>query len=195
LVTNPVVGLIFKESLIKLGVGEKVIPKFSFMPPSAINKSVRWTSSNPAIISADATTGELTGKAVGKVTVTVISLENENIKGECEAEVNPIAVTGVTLGKNTLMLQLNKAETLTYSIIPPNADNKEVTWSSSKPGSVSVSSTGAVTAVSGGSSVITVTTNDGGFTASCTVTVNLLRNAGFEEPDDNTNVIPTDLYG
>jgi hypothetical protein len=91
----------------------------------------------------------------------------------------PVAVTGVTLDKTSVTLTVGGAETLTPAVAPANAANKAVSWSSSDTAVAAVSN-GTVTAVGVGSAVITVTTQDGGKTADCAVTVN---HAGtFEDP-------------
>lgn len=88
-------------------------------------------------------------------------------------DMNPtVAVTGVTLDKTSLDLNLGKSETLTATVTPSNASDKTVTWSSSNTAVATVSSEGVVTGVKAGTATITVTTNDGGKTATCAVTVN-----------------------
>ena len=83
---------------------------------------------------------------------------------------DPVSVTGVTLDKTTLSLTEGDTETLTATVAPADADNQTVTWSSSNPAAATVAN-GVVTAVAGGTATITATTVDGGFTASCEVTV------------------------
>ena len=80
-----------------------------------------------------------------------------------------IAVTGVTLSQNTT-LTVGNSLTLTANVQPSNATNKNVSWSSSNPAVATVAD-GKVTAKAVGATTITVTTEDGGKTASCTVTV------------------------
>lgn len=81
-----------------------------------------------------------------------------------------VAVTGVTLNKNTMSLVATAEETLTATVAPENATNKAVTWSTSND-KVAAVVNGKVTAVAPGEAVITATTADGGFTATCKVTV------------------------
>lgn len=82
-----------------------------------------------------------------------------------------IEVTGVSLNNSTLSLTVGSSETLTATVSPDNATNKTVSWSTSDSGVASVSD-GLVTAVGVGNATITVTTEDGGKTATCAVTVN-----------------------
>ena len=84
-----------------------------------------------------------------------------------------VAVTGVTISRTTLTAYTNKTYYLYATVAPSNAGNKAVTWSSSDVTKATVSSTGAVTGKAVGSCTITVTTVNGGFTASCIVTVKL----------------------
>ena len=84
---------------------------------------------------------------------------------------NVVSVTGVTLNKTSLTLNKGASETLTATVSPSNATNKSVTWSSSNTSVATVDSNGKVTAVSAGSTTVTVKTNDGGKTATCAVTV------------------------
>lgn len=82
----------------------------------------------------------------------------------------PVHATGVTLDKTSASVKQGRTITLTATVAPPDAANKNVTWSSNNP-SVATVSNGVVTGVATGNALITATTVDGGYTASCTVTV------------------------
>ena len=82
-----------------------------------------------------------------------------------------VSVTGVSLNKTSLSLVEGGSETLTATVSPDNATNKAVSWKSSDTGVATVDGSGKVTAVKAGSTTITVTTTDGGKTATCSVTV------------------------
>lgn len=82
-----------------------------------------------------------------------------------------VPVTGVILNKTSTSIQVGCTEQLTATVNPPNAANKSVTWSSSAENIAKVSTSGLVTAVAQGNAVITVTTEDGGYTATCSVSV------------------------
>jgi|GEM_PF-563395 len=97
-------------------------------------------------------------------------------------------VTGVSLNKTALTLNVNSSETLVASVVPSTAVNKNVTWSSNTPTRASVDAKGKVTipvSASAGTAVITVTTIDGAKTATCTVTVT--KPAPIDEPILNKN--------
>ena len=82
-----------------------------------------------------------------------------------------VSVTGVTLTPASLSLFTGDTATLTATVQPSNATNQNVTWSSDKPDVATVDAAGKVTAVGAGTATITVTTEDGGKTDTCTVTV------------------------
>lgn len=104
----------------------------------------------------------------------------------------PVHATGVTLDKTSASVKLDKTLTLTATVEPANAANKDVTWSSSNT-SVATVSNGVVTGVATGDAQITATTVDGNHTASCTVTVTTslppLLISDFENTDDISGII------
>lgn len=81
-----------------------------------------------------------------------------------------VAVTGVSLDKTEAEVEVGKTVTLTATVAPANATNKNVTWSSSDEDIATVVD-GVVSGVAAGTATITATTNDGGYEATCTVTV------------------------
>lgn len=83
-----------------------------------------------------------------------------------------IPVQSVSLDKSQLDLTVGQTYTFTTTVKPSNATDKSVTWSSSNSSVATVSSSGVVTAKATGKATITVKTNDGGITATCSVTVN-----------------------
>nr|WP_246362791.1 DUF4073 domain-containing protein [Paenibacillus alba] len=84
---------------------------------------------------------------------------------------NTIAVTGVTLTPSAIALIVGGTQTITATVAPGNATNQAVTWKSNNTNVVQVDGNGKVTAVGAGTATITVTTVDGGKTATCDVTV------------------------
>lgn len=80
-------------------------------------------------------------------------------------------MTGVTLNKETTSIAVGATETLVATIAPANATVQTVEWTSSDSTKASVDEDGVVTGVATGSATITVTTTDGDFTDTCTVTV------------------------
>ena len=102
-----------------------------------------------------------------------------------------IPVTGVSLDESSITLDVGGNQTLTATVTPEDATNKKVRWSSDNEAVATVSEDGVVTAVAGGTAVITATTHDGFFTASCTVTVN----APDAPPTITTDTLPDGKVG
>ena len=89
----------------------------------------------------------------------------------CEDEEPIISVTSITISDNSLTLIENEKRILSVVINPSNATNKDVAWKSSDDRIAMVDSNGKVTAVKSGNAIITVTTEDGNKTATCSITV------------------------
>ena len=138
-------------------------------PEAASDRAVAWSSSDRSVATVDKA-GTVHGLRPGTATVTATA---EGKSGTCAVTVKAKAVnvTEVTLDKTELTLTEGETETLTATVRPDNADNRKVTWSSDKTEVATVDGDGRVTAVKSGEAVVTVTTEDGGKTASCKVTV------------------------
>ncbi len=172
-VTDPgatkVTGITLNTSALTMEVGSTAQLVGTVTPISAATRTMSWASNNANVtVSA---MGLVTAVSPGTSVVTVTSTDG-SFKDICTVTVPvPIVlVTGVTLNKNIASILVGSAEQLTATIAPANADNKNVAWSSSSA-NATVSSTGLVTASVPGSANITVTTEDGFFTAVCAVTV------------------------
>ena len=168
--TVPVTGVTLNQAELSLYTGESKTLTATVQPDSATNKNVTWESSNKSVATVDAT-GEVTAIGAGTATITVTTVDG-NKTATCTVTVTaaPVPVSGVSLNKDSTSLTVGDTETLTATITPDNATNKNVTWSSDTPSVASVNN-GVVTAVAPGTATITVTTADGGFTATCAVTV------------------------
>ena len=99
----------------------------------------------------------------------------------CTDDVSPIGAEGLELNLTTISMTVGESKTLTVTITPTDAENQTVKWSSSNKPVVSVEN-GEITAHKAGEAIISVTSEDGGFRASCTVTVTEEQN-----PDDGNN--------
>ena len=138
-------------------------------PEAASDRAVSWSSSDRSVATVDKA-GTVHGLRPGTATVTATA---EGKSGTCAVTVKAKAVnvTEVTLDKTELTLTEGETETLTATVRPDNADNRKVTWSSDKTEVATVGGDGKVAAVKPGEAVVTVTTEDGGKTATCKVTV------------------------
>ena len=141
--------------------------------PAKYTSTVEWSSDNETVATVTSA-GVVSGVAAGTAKITAKSSDDASIKAECTVTVTaPIAVTGVSLNKTSLDLYFGDTETLIPTVAPATATNKAVSWESDKTTVATVSSDGLVTAVGPGTCTITVTTDDGSFTATCDVTVTI----------------------
>ena len=140
-------------------------------PDNADNRKVTWSSDKTEVATVGGD-GKVTAVKAGEAVVTVAT-EDGGKTATCKVTVKAKAVnvTEVTLDKTELTLTEGETETLTATVRPDNADNRKVTWSSDKTDVATVDGDGRVTAVKAGVATVTVTTEDGGKTASCKVTV------------------------
>ena len=169
-----VTGVSLNQTTATLIAGEALQLTATVAPADATNKNVTWSSSSPTVASVDAT-GKITALAAGTATITVTT-EDGNKTATCAVTVNPeepstIAVTGVSLNQTTATLIMENTLQLTATVAPTDATNQIVSWSSDNESVATVSNTGLITAIDKGTVNITVTTEDGNFTATCNVTV------------------------
>ena len=165
------VSLNITEATLAIGATKTLIPAIA--PTNATNQSVTWNSSNPNVVFVD-NNGRITTIAAGTADITVTTVDggfSATSRITVDAGITVIAVTGVSLNTTETTLTVNESETLTATIAPGNATNQNVAWTSSNPTVVSVDQNGRITAVTPGTATITVTTEDGRFTATCIVTV------------------------
>ena len=149
------------------GESSKLTAKIS--PAAASDRTVTWTSSDKAIATVDGS-GNVQGLKAGTATITATA---EGKSGKCTVTVKEktVSVTEVSLDRTELTLTEGESETLTATVKPDNATNKKVTWKSDKTDIASVDGNGKVTALKAGDASITATTEDGGKTTECKVTV------------------------
>ena len=165
-----VTGVSLDKTNLNLNPGKGGTLTATITPGNATNQNVTWKSSDTKVATVD--NGLVTAVGLGTTTITVTTADGGKT-ATCEVTVTTatVPVTGVTLDPTSLTLDVNQTAPLTATITPNDATNQNVTWTSDNP-SVATVSGGVVTAVAPGEATITATTQDGGFAATCTVTVN-----------------------
>ena len=157
-----------------LHLNEQLSLAISFNPSDATDKSIEWTSSNPTVATVDEN-GLVTACAVGTATITATnrgSIDGTPLTATCVVEVRPY-VESIILDKHEVTLDKNSSTTLVATLLPDNAYNKVVTWTSRNTAVATVTSQGLVRAVALGTTYIVATTQDGTeLSDSCLVTVN-----------------------
>ncbi|MBO5578784.1 MAG: Ig-like domain-containing protein [Bacilli bacterium] len=160
------------QSSLELSVGDTYEFVATVLPENATNKEVIWSSSNSSVVSVD--NGVINALNEGKATITVKSKDGyKSSSAEITVVKKPsvVHVTSVSLNETTLNMETGDRYTLLATVLPSNASDKSVNWSSNNDSVATVDSKGKITAVSAGQVIITATTTDGGLTASCTVSI------------------------
>ena len=159
------------QTTLALTEGESQTLAATVKPDNADNKAVTWASSDPAVATVSAS-GTVTAVKAGTASITVTTKDGGKT-ASCQVTVTAktVAVTGVTVDPTTLTLTEGGSQSLTATVKPDNATNKAVEWKSSATAVATVDASGKVTAVKAGTADITVTTKDGGKTATCKLTV------------------------
>ena len=139
------------------------------LPENATFKQVTWTSSNTKVLTVDSN-GTVKGVGAGKATVICRSVDNPRVIAVCNVTV-VVATTGVKLSHTAGSIYAGFNGQLKYTVYPSDATIKGVTWTSSDKSVVTVDQNGKLTGIKPGQAVITCTTMNGGYKASCTVTV------------------------
>ena len=156
--------------------------KAEVKPDNATDKSVIWTSENEEVLTID-DNGLATAVEAGEVRITVTSVDGEKTDW-CMVMVEPKVyhvekVTIESVPEGNVMLQ---GETFKFSakVSPDNASDKSVEWTSSDEEVLSIDQEGNALAVKEGTVTVTVTSVDGGKTASCEITVERINVTGVE---------------
>jgi hypothetical protein len=160
----PVTGITLNQTTLPLVLNTITTLVATVIPTNATNQTVRWSSNNASV--ATVNNGQVTAVASGNAVITAMTADG-GFMAICRITVPLpiIPVTSMTLTPTTIILGIKQITTLTATILPANATNKTVTWTSSNPGIVSTnpesvdSNNVVVTAISTGQSIITATCN------------------------------------
>lgn len=166
-VKRHVSGVSLNKASLTLYVGETESLAATVAPEDASDKSVAWSSGNSAV--ASVSNGKVTANKPGSAVIKVVTNDLSK-EAACTVTVKRHAES-VELSQKEIKLYLGENRSLTATVLPSDASDKNVTWSSSNPNVATVSTAGNVVSKSIGTTVITVKTADGGHQASCHVTV------------------------
>lgn len=162
---------------VNLKTGETKQLAYTVEPENATDKTITWNSNNTAVATVTES-GLITAIAKGEATITASAAKDGSVPGTCKVIVTEntvstnIKITSITVSPKSANLKIGTAKQLIQTVLPANATNKAVTWTSNKPSVASVSQSGLVRAVSAGTAAITVTAKDGSQkSAVCTITV------------------------
>lgn len=187
---------------------------YKVLPAGAANQNMTVSSSDESIVTVSNQYSFLQGKyytitavAQGTASITFTAQDGSGISAVLPVTVNaPTAVESIALSITENTVYEGEEFSLYPVFTPSNATNQQVSWSSSNPNVATVDEYGKVTGVSAGTAVITVTSADGNFTATCTVTVTQLvlettatvdmgLESGLLWANCNTGATSPEIYG
>lgn len=165
----PVESVSLSSASISMKVGEETVLTATVLPTNATDARLTWASGNPSV--ASVTDGVVKGLAEGTSTISAVTADG-NKTASCLVTVSDYHAESIILSPADDQ-SMRKGETLqlTATVLPENAVNKSVSWSSSSEATASVDAYGKVTATGGGDAVITAKTVDGEKTASVKIHV------------------------
>lgn len=168
-VIQPVESIKLDVSSVSLEVGKSKTITAKVSPSTASYLTVKWTSSNPKIATVDSN-GVVKGVSAGTVTVTAQSVDTAGVKATCKVTIIQ-PVTGIKLNRTSGYVRIGEVGVLKATVLPTNATNQKVTWTSSDVKKATVTADGVVKGISQGTVTITAKTVNGGYTASCKIVV------------------------
>lgn len=165
----PVTGIAFNEATVTVEGSEEYVLETTIEPGNATNTYLFWESDDEEILTVGYD-GVVTGISVGTSNVTVTTYDR-GYTDVCEVTVSNVEVTGIQINPSSLVLLEGDSEQLEPEVLPGNALNKKIVWESDDPLIAEVDEDGFVTAIVEGIAIITATTEDGGYEATCEIAV------------------------
>ena len=181
----PATNIVLNKAAVAMKIGGEEVLMATLSPDNATD-DVTWHSDAPDICEVS-TDGRVTAKAAGHAIITATA---GGVSTSCNVTV-AVPVTSLSLDKDTLRLAVGAFDTLTASVLPEDATDKAIIWTSSDPAVATVDENGVVKAIAKGTDTITATAaDDRDVEAACTVTV-YKRYSGGSATQNPTNTITT----
>ncbi len=168
----PAESIILSHQEVVIEAGSYINITAQVLPADATNQNLSWSSDNTsvAVVSQD---GTIYAISPGHCSITVYTTYNPSINSSLGVTVTSpyVPVTGVALSTNYVSLQAGESFSLQASVLPANASEKDIGWTSSNPSVATVCPSGEVTGISPGTTLITATSSNGEHSAYCTVDI------------------------
>ncbi len=162
-------SITLSQAVLFVQQGETANLFVAYEPSNLETPEYKWSSSNTSVATVD-NTGKITALSEGTTIITVFA-PDYNLSSTCSVRVTPIVPTGVNLSETMLSMIVGDTHPLVATVIPDNAKDKKLMWSTSNLEVASVDKDGVVTAKKEGTAIITVATNTGSLMAKCEITV------------------------
>lgn len=170
-VEKPVTAINPSTYNVDIEVGKSVTVSATVKPSDATDKTLTWSSLNPDIATVDST-GKITGVSAGTCKIRVGSPTNDFIMAYITVNV-VVSPTSITINHSNLTFTREfEMKQVRATVLPENATDKTVTWTSSNTNVAEVEADGVITAIGNGTCTITAT-NSKGHKATVNITVSI----------------------
>lgn len=159
------------ESAVTLYTGESAELSATVLPEDTSDKTVQWSSSNTAVATVDQN-GIITAIKAGTATIKATSTDGSNVSASCTVTVLQ-HVNGIAFSSPSLNLPIDETLVLKPEFLPADASNRQVIWEVADENILQIDDSGKLTPLSLGTTTVTATTVEGGYSASCEITVTL----------------------
>ena len=185
--TINVTGITLNMETNIVNIGEEFTLEATVTPENATNKNVIWTTDDETIATVDSQ-GKVRGIREGTTVITATT-EDGNKTATCTVEVTenaviPVTAIQLTVSKDTI--GVGETCTIGAEIVPDNATNQEITWSSADENIATVNESGEVTGIGEGKVTITATNEANAIRESVMITV-LNESENPTEDEENNN--------
>ena len=168
-VVIPVTSITIDKESVSMLSGDSITLNATVLPENASDKTVIWSISNESVATVDSS-GNVTAVAEGEAVITATS-ESGSLSAGCSITVTRyVPIESISLSADRISIPRWETYLLGVEILPDNATNKTLIWESSDP-SIAVVNDGKITALSAGTSTISVSSYDGSITMECEVVV------------------------
>ena len=153
-------------------VGESLQITVKVLPENATNTTLKWKITPENVLKPTAAPGQFTAQQVGEAFVRAEAVDGSGVSAECKVVVKPRLVQAISLNATQKHLVVGDSFTLTATLSPENATNRNVIWKLVSGDAISLSNTGVIQAKKVGEALIRAEATDGsGITAECKVVV------------------------
>ena len=155
---------------IEMFVGDEPITlNATVFPSKYVNNSISWSSSNSDVAKVESC-GVITAVSNGQAIIYARADDGSGVRGKCTISVRT-RVAAIKLDESEATINVGESLSLIATITPSSASDKSIIWSSADAAIATVNNSGTVTGVGLGTTTVSATTVDGGYTASCAILV------------------------
>lgn len=192
-VATPVESITLSQDYADLTIGEHLSLTATVLPESVTNKDIVWSSSDATVAGVDSD-GNVIAISVGEADIIAMAADGSGISATCHVVVNPVLVEAILLSPDRWSWEEGQSFKIEATVLPDNATDKTLEWSTSNDKVAEVDGEGNVTVLHEGTCVITASATDGsGIYAECIVTELTGIDAIFAE--DKVNIDIYDMNG